>query len=263
MACSRHGGFWGGVMVIAALAAASGAEASTYRWQVDASGDWNVPGNWAVVEGPAGAGYPNLAGDIAVFDEPLTAARTVTIPDTATITIGRLTVELPAAPAALTITRAGTGLLVFDNLGEDAVVESSGTGDQVVLSTPIQLAADVTINGRFRTSRGIGESGGARNVTITGGSVTYVGGAVGQGVENTYTGTTTVTNGRLTAEGSGGPVRLLGALIVGDGVGAAGSADVMLIGNAIHHTAAVLVRVDGLIEAAIDNGFSASPVSVS
>ena len=65
-----------------------------------------------------------------MFDEPLTAARTITIPDAVTITIGRLTVACRPAPARLTIDRAGTGLLVFDNLGEDAVIESSGTGER-------------------------------------------------------------------------------------------------------------------------------------
>jgi hypothetical protein len=146
-----------GLLMVTMLAAPGAASAATYRWQVDASGDWNNPANWAVVAGPAGAGYPNLPGDVAVFDEPLTAARTVTIPDTVTVTIGRLAVVIAPGPGKLEIDGTGTGLLVFDNLGEDAVIESSGEGEQVGLGAPMELAADVTVNGQFAFSGGIGE----------------------------------------------------------------------------------------------------------
>jgi autotransporter-associated beta strand protein len=224
-------------MVIAALAAARGAEASTYRWQVDASGNWNTPANWAVVEGPAGVGYPNLPGDVAVFDERLTAPRTVTIPDTVTISIGRLTVALSPISAALTIDRAGTGLLVFDNLGEDAVIESSGTGERAVLSTPIQLAADVTVNGTFRFGD-ISEAGGARNATIIGGSIAF-------GGTNTTTGTTTLTDGGLACSRDAIFVSKIGTLVVGDGTGAAGSAELTVDGNCIDPAADVQVNADG------------------
>ena len=185
----RRRGFWGGIMVIAALAAASGAEASTYRWQVDASGNWNDAANWAVVEGPAGAGYPNLAGDVAVFDEPRTATRTIIIPDTVTITIGQLTVTSSNAAGQVVVTHTGTGLLVFDNLGEDALLETSGPGGRTIMSTAVQLAAHLNVNGPtdFRV---ISEAGGSRNVTIAGGSVTFV-------EPNTYTGTTTVPTAHL------------------------------------------------------------------
>jgi autotransporter-associated beta strand protein len=249
----KRSGWWCGVLTIAALMALAprAAAASTYRWQNDASGVWNVSGNWELVEGPAGVGYPNLPGDVAVFDEPLTAARTVIITDTVTITIGRLTVAQSPAPGVLTIANAGTGLLAFDNLGEDAVIESSGTGEPVNLATPIQLAADATVDGRFTFFADIGETGGARNMTISGGSITNTG-------RIAYTGTTTVANGALTAGPSLTPG--LGTLVVGDGTGAPGSASVSVIGDAMDHSAAVTVRVDGSITFGPDVGFQGTAI---
>jgi autotransporter-associated beta strand protein len=230
------------------------ASASTYRWQVDESGNWNEPVNWVVVEGPAGAGYPNLPGDVAVFDEPLTAARTVTIPDTVTIAIGRFTVALPAAPGKLTIVRAGTGQLVFDNLGEAAVIESTGSVGPAVLNLPIQLAGDLNVTGQFQFF-GIGETGGVRNVTITGGDVSYR-------AENTYTGTTTVTDGRLVAFPDGPPVRMLGALVVGDGVGISASALVEIPGDTIDDSADVLVRADGYVGFGTGAGYTVDELNI-
>jgi autotransporter-associated beta strand protein len=232
--CGR-GGFWCGVMLIAALAAPSAADASTYRWQVDASGNWNVPGNWELVEGAAGAGYPNLPGDVAVFDEPLTAVRTVIIPDTVTITIGRLTVAGAPDSARVAIARVGTGLLVFDNLGEDAVIESSGEVQFISLATPIELAADLVVNGVFQFLR-LSEAGGSRNVTITG--------QVDLMQPNTYTGTTTLTDGVLSTSSTASGARIPGALVVGDGVGAASTAYVTFVGSSIENSD-VQVNADG------------------
>ena len=143
------------------LAAPHAAEASTYRWQVDANGDWNNPANWAVVEGPAGAGYPNLPGDVAVFGEPLTDVRTITIPDLVTVSIGRL-----ESTSSVVIDRLGSGLLVFDNAGETATIEGG-----VMFLTPFQLNADLTVTGSFEV-HGISETGGPRSLTLAAGGLT-------------------------------------------------------------------------------------------
>jgi hypothetical protein len=232
-----------GLLALVAAAAPPMAEASTYRWQVDASGNWNNPANWAVVEGPAGAGYPNLAGDVAVIDEPFTAARTITIPDGVTISIGRLTVAPSTAASQVTIARDGTGLLVFNNLGEDAVIETSGPGQRTVLTTPIRLAAHVNINATIDFTA-ISESAASRNVTIDGGSVAFI-------RTNTYTGTTTVADGELNAKGFtfvGSPEVLIpGPLVVGDGAGAASSAAVRIAGGGLVPSGDVQVNADGVL----------------
>jgi autotransporter-associated beta strand protein len=226
-------------MLIAALAAPSAADASTYRWQVDAAGNWNDPANWALVEGAAGAGYPNLAGDVAVFDEPLTADRVITIPDTVTITIGRLSVTSSNPDAKVLIDRAGTGQLIFDNQGEDAVIERSGPGQDTFFITPIQLAAHVIVNGAIHFS-GISEIAASRNVTITGGNVMF-------GQANTYTGTTTVVDGQLRTAFGVYTIRIPGPLVVGDGTGAAGSAVVTVGADSTDPSVDVLVNSDGLV----------------
>jgi hypothetical protein len=225
---------WGApfLLMLLGLIAPGAAEASTYRWQVDASGNWNDPANWDVVTGPAGVGYPSVAGDVAVIDEPFTAARTITIPTGVTITIGELT-----ATSAVSIARDGTGLLVFDNLGEDAEVGT--TGAAVVFSAPIQLAAHLVIDGNF-TFTTISETGGSRNVTMAGGQVVFI-------QPNTYTGTTTIADGSFQTSQTALGSRIPGPFIVGDGTGAARSATVTLAGDSIDHSADVTVNADGSV----------------
>ena len=63
-----RGGFPYLALIVLALIAPRAAEASTYRWQAAVDGNWNDPANWTLVEGPAGAGYPNGSGDTAQFD---------------------------------------------------------------------------------------------------------------------------------------------------------------------------------------------------
>jgi autotransporter-associated beta strand protein len=215
--------------------APSAANASTYRWELDANGDWNNPANWVVVEGPAGAGYPNLPADVAVFDVDPTAHRTITIPDGVTITVGRIEFDENSPNFGLQIARAGTGILVLDNAGEDAVIVSTGGASSLAL--PIQLNADLVVSGRVSTS-GISESGGSRNLTLTSGDLVMLSQA------NSYTGTTTIADGSLTALPSV-DVRIPGVLIVGDGVGAASSASFSGAQTAVNPASPITVNADG------------------
>jgi autotransporter-associated beta strand protein len=165
------------LFVMFALIASGAAEASTYQWAGSAGGPWNVPGNWSVIEGPAGVGYPNLPGDVAVIYEGLMSSTTVTIPDGVTIAIGKL--KIMRYLGGVRIRSGGTGLLVFDNLGEDAVIETDVLERALILEAPIQLASDLIVQMSCEFS-GIGEVGGDRTVTITNGVVTFV-------PANTYT----------------------------------------------------------------------------
>ena len=239
---SRQGGVrvgWlCGVVMLAALVAPSAAAASTYRWAVDANGDWNNPANWAVVEGPAGAGYPNLAGDVAVFDVAPTALRFITIPTGVTITVGRIAFDY-GGDNPLVINRTGAGSFVFDNLGEDAVIESTGHGSRDI-SVPVQLNADLVVNGVTGSGvlmKSISESGGARNVTTTAGGLILT-------ETNTYSGTTTVTAGTLSVT-DGTTIRIPGALIVGGGPGPAIEAVASISGDSVNPLAPVTVHADG------------------
>jgi autotransporter-associated beta strand protein len=232
------------MLMLGALLAPAAAYASTYRWQVDANGDWNNPSNWSVVEGPAGAGYPNLAGDVAVIENAITAARTITIPNGVTITIGRLEID-EAEP--LIIAGDGTGLLAFDNLGEDAEIASQGAGAHRL--GPIELRADLVVvrNGDMGIGsmelRTITESGGSRKVTKTGTGTMRFNGA------NTYTGVTTVVEGDLKVQ-SGLVASIPGDLIIGDGTGPRAEALVNITGQTAAPTSNVTVHADGRLEVA-------------
>src|SRR5688572_21247361 len=77
-------------LIVLALIAPRAAEASTYLWQNAVDGNWNDPANWTLVEGPAGAGYPNGSGDTAQFGTASAVHFTVTIPDGVTVTVERI-----------------------------------------------------------------------------------------------------------------------------------------------------------------------------
>ena len=193
------------------------ASASTYRWQV-VNGDWNNPANWTVVEGPAGAGYPNLPEDVALFDDTIGTPLTATIPNAVSVTIGRLLVD---DNVSVFISPGKTGELIFDNGGADAGIGLFG-------ATYIQ--AQITLNANLSVTRTgvvgtiglgtIGEAGGSRSVSFTGVFATYY------ADPKTYTGATNMIEGVLTANSTLGGFQIPGPLNVGDGVGGLESAQV-------------------------------------
>src|SRR3990172_8282614 len=155
------------------------AEGATYRWNLNANGNWNVAGNWTVVVGPAGLGYPNLAGDIAQFTNIITANRTVTIPNGVTISVASITFD---DNNNYLIAAAGTGNLIFNN----------GAGNATVTITNANGNGVHTISARL---------------TFTGAGA------------NTYTGMTTVNSGTLALSKNAGVNALGGNLQIGDGAG--------------------------------------------
>ena len=189
------------------LIAPHAAAASTYRWHANASGNWNDTANWTVTSGPAGAGYPNLPGDAAVFDT-LTGVKTIAIPDAVTVTAGRLSFAIAANGDRVEVVSQGSGRIILDNAGADAVIASAGDGQGSV--SGIQLNANLIVEAENRARlNAISEAGGARNVTITGGGDVSFGTA-----PNTYTGTTTVISGSLFCDVANA-VRIPGPLVVG------------------------------------------------
>jgi autotransporter-associated beta strand protein len=221
------------LLIAAALVAPDAAFASTYRWHVDADGAWNDPANWAVIEGPFGPGYPSAPGDEVELLPKFNGVRTITIPDGVTIRIGELRFDTSSGSERIEIVRVGTGLLVMDNVGEDAVLESTGNGF-AALPSGLRLDANLVVNALV-TFGAISESGGARNVTITGGRVTYGPDA------NTYSGTTTVAGGWLDMT-LADAIRVPGPLVVGNGADNPFAVSVTIRGDSIAHGADVLVH---------------------
>ena len=75
------------VLLVGMFFTGSGAPlmAATGTWTVDAAGNWTgTPANWQ------GAVIPNAIGDLAIFRNDITAARTVTL--NAPITLGGLSI---------------------------------------------------------------------------------------------------------------------------------------------------------------------------
>src|SRR5688572_22277892 len=100
------------LIALASIATASrAAEASIYRWHTAVSGNWNDPANWTLESGPAGAGYPNGSGDVALINAGTPFGYTVTIPDGVTVTVGRLVIAPGSSSAIVGI---GSALLVME-----------------------------------------------------------------------------------------------------------------------------------------------------
>jgi autotransporter-associated beta strand protein len=221
---------------------------SVFRWNVDASGNWNIPSNWQLLSGSAGAGFPNAPGDGALFTNSVTANRTITIPNGVTITIGNLQID---DDNNITIASAGTGKLVTDNgpTSRTALQVNSSIGNGAhTISAAIQLNGGIVLlnnsTSTFTLSGGISESGGPQIVDLEGGTVRFA-----AGVNNSYTGQTTVKSGTLELAHFGVTDAIQGPLSVGDGSGAAGSAVLRLITNQnIASASSVIVKADGLFD---------------
>ena len=85
------------------------AAAARYEWRsASGGGNWASAVNWTVVEGPAGVGYPNQAGDVAEFGQS-EANRTITINQS--ITLARLVINDDNDVLLFT---TSNGRLVFD-----------------------------------------------------------------------------------------------------------------------------------------------------
>ncbi len=155
------------------------------QWANDTSGNWSVSSNWT------NNIAPNSVGAQANFLGLINQARTVTVDGA--FTAGTLTFD-----NANSYTIAGDGIgghgLTLNNSGTAHINVLNGSH---AITAPMTLANDLnvmTTAGTSMTLGGvIGETGGARNVVLSGsGSVTMAG-----SVANTFTGLTTVSSGTL------------------------------------------------------------------
>jgi autotransporter-associated beta strand protein len=192
------------------LTAPVAASASTYRWTVDQNGDWNNPANWTLIEGPAGAGYPNAAADIAMFHfGPINDPTfTVIIPDGVTITVGQISF---LTIADITFAGSGSGQLVLQSPDGDARISSENTGRHT-FAVPIQLRSNlITDSPMFLIFAGpISEDATPRGILSQRGHATFSGTA-----SNTYTGPTTFRNGLIGLARTNGAIAIPGPLNIG------------------------------------------------
>jgi autotransporter-associated beta strand protein len=232
--------------VLAAMLWTGEAFAANYRWNVDADGDWTVPGNWTLVSGtPNGLGYPNAVDDVAELTDAITANRTITIPDGETITLGGLLID----DDNNYVIASGTGVLVFDNVGTASpltVTNINGDGAHII-GVAVQLNKHLEItstsSGLLTLERSISESGGARNLSVTADS----GGVrLAPDVNNAYTGSTLVLAGTLELAGTSSAQAIIGVMTIGGG---AQTATVTLIASdQIAASATVTVSGNGVLD---------------
>ena len=242
-------GVLAGIGLIVALVAPDAASASTYRWQLNAPGNWTDPANWEVVEGPAGLGYPSAAGDIARFDAADSFQEVVlSVP----VTIGVLDI----GPTQTVMIAGPGGQLTFDNAGEDARIDHASGGDSSI-RVPLTLDANLVVTSASATGSlfldgGITEANAGRALTKGGpGTLRFI-------IGNSYSGVTTVLDGRLALAPVAFATMIPGDLVVGDAVGGEGTAKVDNLVGLIANTSNVLVRRDGITSFSRSIGFPTS-----
>ena len=191
---------------------------SGQTWILNAAGNWNANSNWS---SPA---FPDAVGASVTFGNVITANRTITLGQN--ITVGSITFDDNNAYTLL-----GSNRLTFDATAGNASISSTGanhvlggtTGTTHLLNDTVAVSV---ATGRTLTWRG--PISGAGGLIFDGpGTLTIVSGAA-----NTFTGNTFINNGRLNYSKSGA----LGGgttVTIGDGIGAAESATLVLASGSI------------------------------
>jgi autotransporter-associated beta strand protein len=199
---------------VAAELGAGAAEAATYRWNVDADGDWNNAANWTLESGtPNGFGYPNGPDDTAVLSNVITANRAITIPGFTSVTVGSLLID---DDNNYTIAST-TGDLTFAHGGATAtlqVTNVNGNGAHSI-AAPLKLVDNLDLGTSspviFTFANRISNPGGDRSLTLSGPGVVRMAAAM----TNTYTGSTNVQAGTLELSQAPMATAIVGPLVIG------------------------------------------------
>ncbi len=154
-------------------------------WSAAVSGSWSVAGNWT-------GGVPNAIGAIAAISIPTTAALTITLDKPQTVGLLELGNSASAA-VGYTISGSGTNTLTFNNGGNGASILVTDGAHSI--NAPVVLADNLQVTGNnsgWTLSFGAGGIiSGSNGLTIGGNGAVILSG------QNTYTGTTALTNGIL------------------------------------------------------------------
>src|SRR5262249_30579139 len=142
----------------------------------------------------------------------------------------------------------GMEALTFQALAGQAAGTLRNVSDNNSWAGPITVTEDAVFdtNAGQLTLTGVLSGGGAtRNLTQRGAGTLIYGGTGA----NTYAGTTTVAEGVLQLNKTAGVNAIAGNLVVGDGIGDAGSDVVRLVAaNQIADTATITVATSGLLD---------------
>jgi autotransporter-associated beta strand protein len=181
--------------------AAPAAHAASGNWTNLAAGNWSGAANWS--SNPTVPG--TAAGDVVGLTANITAARTINI-DTTSRIVGTLNIGDPTTGffAYTLASSAATVTLTFNNSGIPANLVQATTTATDVISAPLVLADDLTINNTGSgglTFSGV-ISGAGKGITKSGGGMLVLSGV------NTYDGKTILYAGttRITRNTSLGAV---------------------------------------------------------
>ena len=224
------------------------ASALTFHWIGGATGNWNDPAEWDTIDvGGSEASWPSTSGDIAIFPATIASAVTVTIPTGVNAAFGELQI---LTNSTVTITRAGTGQIIVNTFSEadnvDIIVQGTGTHS---IFAPMRMDKHVTVQVSTITAAlmffgGLSQSGVRNFDKIGPGTVRF-----GAGVNNTYTGTTTVFAGLLELLHSGSTIAIAGPLVIGQDPVTPDTARVGLLANSqIADASSVTVRRNGTFQ---------------
>jgi fibronectin-binding autotransporter adhesin len=198
--------------LLAPLGSAGSAQAAIYTWVQTGTGgpyDWNdatTPlNNW----GTAGT-FPNAVDDVANVTAAITAPQQIDLDQA--ITVGTLTTG--ASGGSYTIAAGTGGALTFQSGGTATLTQNSGSSGDTI-SAPITLASNISVTNSSAanalTLGAIGESGGARTLTVAGP------GTVVLSQTCTYSGKTTIDSGTLKLSGGVDTIKSSNAVAINSG----------------------------------------------
>jgi hypothetical protein len=199
------------------------ADTRVYRW-LDSDGNWDDPAHWQQTSGSvdldSNKRFPNGAGEIAVFGNNLSAARTIALPNNADVAVGAVQID-----TAQDLHFTSTGhTLVFSAAGAqnaDAALDVTNFSghDTVTFDAPIQFSNNWQITALAADSRiqfnGVVNDTGNKSITQRGGLVAFG----GNGVIHPFHGPLTVLGGVAQIDGtlSNSAVALQGGTLAGLG----------------------------------------------
>ena len=229
-------------------------------------GNWNTAGNWNLVSGSVGLGYPNLTGDIAQFTKVTGSAQTATV-NVAGLIVGEIDFG-----TSDNVTIAGANALTLTPTSGNAIIDTVGsnTGTDLISAALTQTAnLNVAFSGGSLNASNLTFASNATD-TITGTSPVTLGtvklnGADVLSVGNTGGGTTltgniTNTAGTDTLTVSGAGVLNLPNAIT-DANGTTLSGGTLNVGNNAAPGASALTLTSGTIEASTAGIVLANPLT--
>lgn len=180
-----------------------GASASLAQtWNVDANGSWGTASNWTPNS------VPNAVGASATLGGKITANRTVNL--NLNVTVGSLTID---DGNSYTVTSRTLTFQAASGNAALSVNQSNGNGAHTI-SSAAALNSNLTLTQNSTGSLTMsGVVSGAGSITKEGAGNVILSGA------NTYTGTTTINNGSVTARSA----TAFGGTAAGTSVGGGGS----------------------------------------